>query len=125
MFRHPLIRGCEAADLVWRADAHSAREARSPTRRGFGTLAVSVPGSALRLPDDLVGNFGVILFCPYCNAQLSAFQRSLKRLADIGARVAALSVDDEATTQDLIAKHGPHLTDRPSVRPSASGEAGA
>jgi peroxiredoxin len=77
----------------------------------FPPLTVRRPGGGtLRLPDDLVGHFGVILFyrgswCPYCNAQLSAFQRSLDRLADIGALVAALSVDDEATTQDLIARH--------------------
>ena len=62
------------------------------------------------MPDDLVGHFGVILlyrgsWCPYCNAQLSAFQHSLDRLANIGAQVAALSVDDETTTQDLIARH--------------------
>lgn len=78
----------------------------------FPALTASLPGGrALRLPDDLAGHFGVVLFyrgswCPYCNAQLSAFQRSLDRLADIGVRVAALSVDDEATTQDLIARHG-------------------
>jgi peroxiredoxin len=78
----------------------------------FPPLSVARPGGGtLRLPDDLAGHFGVILFyrgswCPYCNAQLSAFQRSLDRLADIGAEVAALSVDDEATTQDLIARHG-------------------
>jgi peroxiredoxin len=77
----------------------------------FPPLTMRRPGGGtLRLPDDLVGHFGVILFyrgswCPYCNAQLSAFQRSLDRLADIGALVAALSVDDEATTQDLIARH--------------------
>ena len=68
-------------------------------------------GSPLRLPDDLAGHFSVILFyrgswCPYCNAQLRAFQRSLDRFADIGILVAALSVDDEATTKNLIAKHG-------------------
>ena len=78
----------------------------------FPALTVARPGGGtLRLPDDLAGHFGVILFyrgswCPYCNAQLSAFQRSLDRLADIDTLVAALSVDDEATTQDLIAKHG-------------------
>jgi peroxiredoxin len=78
----------------------------------FPALTTARPGGGtLRLPDDLAGHFGVILFyrgswCPYCNAQLSAFQRSLDRLADIGAQVAALSVDDEATTQDLIARHG-------------------
>jgi peroxiredoxin len=43
---------------------------------------------------------------PYCNAQLRAFQRSLDRLADMDTLVIALSVDDEATTRDLIAKHG-------------------
>jgi peroxiredoxin len=78
----------------------------------FPALTVARPGGGtLTLPDDLAGHFGVILFyrgswCPYCNAQLSAFQRSLDRLSDIGAQVAALSVDDEATTQDLIARHG-------------------
>jgi peroxiredoxin len=67
-------------------------------------------GGTLRLPDDLAGHFGVILFyrgswCPYCNAQLSAFQHSLNRLTDIRAQVVALSVDDEASTQDLITRH--------------------
>jgi peroxiredoxin len=68
-------------------------------------------GGTLRLPGDMVGHFGIVLlyrgsWCPYCNAQLSSFQRSLDHLADIGAQVAALSVDDEAITQDLIARHG-------------------
>jgi peroxiredoxin len=78
----------------------------------FPALTVArTGGGTLHLPDDLVGHFGVILlyrgsWCPYCNAQLSAFQHSLDRLADIGAQVAALSVDDETTTQDLIARHG-------------------
>jgi peroxiredoxin len=53
----------------------------------------------------------VILFyrgswCPYCNAQLCAFGRSLDHLTSLGIEVAALSVDDEASTQELIAKHG-------------------
>lgn len=78
----------------------------------FPTLTVAeVGGGTLRLPDELAGNFGVILFyrgswCPYCNAQLSAFQRAMDGLTDNGALVAALSVDDEATSQDLVAKHG-------------------
>ncbi len=81
-------------------------------RDQFPALTVARPGGGtLRLPDDLADHFGVILFyrgswCPYCNAQLSAFQRSLDYLADIDTLVAALSVDDEATTQDLIAKRG-------------------
>lgn len=81
-------------------------------RDQFPALTVARPGGGtLRLPDDLAGHFGVILFyrgswCPYCNAQLSAFQRSLDHLADIDTLVAALSVDDEATTQGLIARRG-------------------
>src|ERR1700733_2959919 len=78
----------------------------------FPALTVSLPGGrALRLPDDLAGHFGVVLFyrgswCPYCNAQLKACQRALDDLAEMDVTVVALSVDDEATTQELIAKHG-------------------
>ena len=78
----------------------------------FPALTVALPeGRALRLPDALAGHYGVVLFyrgswCPYCNAQLRAFQRSLDRFADMDTLVIALSVDDEATTRDLIAKHG-------------------
>jgi peroxiredoxin len=78
----------------------------------FPSLEVpAAGGGTISLPGDLAGSYGVVLvyrgsWCPYCNAQLSAFQRSLDRLTDIGALVAALSVDDEATTQDLIARHG-------------------
>jgi peroxiredoxin len=77
----------------------------------FPTLSVAlVGGDALSLPDALAGNVGVILFyrgswCPYCNAQLRAFQRASDSFADVDAKVVALSVDDEATTAELIAKH--------------------
>ena len=78
----------------------------------FPALTIALPGGrTLRLPDALAGHFGVILlhrgsWCPYCNAPLSAFQRSLGRLAPLDVSVAGLSVDDEAATQALIAKHG-------------------
>jgi alkyl hydroperoxide reductase subunit AhpC len=45
-------------------------------------------------------------WCPYCNAQLRAFQRAKDQLAEVGAQVVALSVDDEAATAELIARHG-------------------
>jgi peroxiredoxin len=45
-------------------------------------------------------------WCPYCNAQLRAFQRAKDSLAEINTTVVALSVDDEATTAELIARHG-------------------
>jgi peroxiredoxin len=78
----------------------------------FPRLTVPVVGGgALSLPEAVAGHFGVVLFyrgawCPYCNAQLSAFQRAKERLAAVDAAVVALSVDDEATTAGLTAKHG-------------------
>jgi peroxiredoxin len=78
----------------------------------FPALSLTPPGGpALRLPDAFAGDFSVVLFfrgswCPYCNAQLRAFQRASDALADTGVKVAALSVDDERTTAELIEKHG-------------------
>jgi len=78
----------------------------------FPALTLTPPGGpALWLPDAFAGDFGVVLFfrgawCPYCNAQLRAFQRAGDGLAETGIKVAALSVDDERTTAELIAKHG-------------------
>ena len=78
----------------------------------FPTLNVPLAGGeTLSLPDALAGGFGVVLFyrgawCPYCNAQLRAFQRASDRLAEVGAKVVAFSVDDEATTGEVVAKHG-------------------
>jgi peroxiredoxin len=64
----------------------------------------------LTLPDAFAGDFAVVLlyrgsWCPYCNAQLRAFERASQALADNGIRVAALSVDDKDTTAALVAKH--------------------
>ena len=78
----------------------------------FPRLTITVPGGqTLAVPDAFAGDYAVVLFyrgswCPYCNAQLRAFQRSGQALADADVRVAALSVDDEVTTAELIAKHG-------------------
>ena len=78
----------------------------------FPELTLTVPdGQTVTVPEAFAGQFGVLLFyrgswCPYCNAQLRAFQRAGGVLADAGVRVAALSVDDEAATAALIAKHG-------------------
>jgi peroxiredoxin len=78
----------------------------------FPVLTVTPAGQpALELPEALAGRYGVVLFfrgawCPYCNAQLRAFERAHDSLAAQDITVVALSVDDEATTQALIAKHG-------------------
>jgi peroxiredoxin len=45
-------------------------------------------------------------WCPYCNAQLRAFQRAGDTLERLDVKVVALSVDDEQATRELIAKHG-------------------
>ena len=77
----------------------------------FPRLAITtVDGRALTLPDAFAGDFAVVLFyrgawCPYCNAQLRAFERARQTLADAGVRVVALSVDDKETTAALVAKH--------------------
>jgi peroxiredoxin len=77
----------------------------------FPTLSLHTPGGGtVVLPDAFAGGFGVVLFyrgswCPYCNGQLRAFQRAGQNLTEAGIGIAALSVDDEATTADLIAKH--------------------
>ena len=76
----------------------------------FPALTIKRPGGdEVELP--LPGEYTVVLFyrggwCPYCNAQLRAFQRAHDTLAELGVRVVALSIDDEATTQTTIDKHG-------------------
>lgn len=67
-------------------------------------------GRSLVVPKEFSGDFGVILFfrgawCPYCNAQLRAFQRKRATLADLGVRLVALSTDTEQDTAELIEKH--------------------
>jgi peroxiredoxin len=77
----------------------------------FPRLTISTTdGQSLTLPDAFAGDFAVVLFyrggwCPYCNAQLRAFERASQALADNGIRVAALSVDDQESTAALVEKH--------------------
>lgn len=77
----------------------------------FPQLSMSLTdGTTLTVPDAFAGGFGVVLFyrgswCPYCNAQLRAFERAADTLGSLGVKVAALSVDDEQTTAALVAKH--------------------
>jgi peroxiredoxin len=77
----------------------------------FPRLTISTTdGQALTLPDAFAGDFAAVLFyrgswCPYCNAQLRAFELARQTLADNGIRAAALSVDDQETTAALVARH--------------------
>jgi peroxiredoxin len=76
----------------------------------FPELTLTVPGGkTVPVPKTFAGQYGVMLiyrgsWCPYCNAQLRAFQRAGDTLAGAGISVAALSVDDEEATAALIAK---------------------
>ena len=78
----------------------------------FPALTVSLPGGrTLRLPDDLAGHFGVILFyrgswCPYCNAQLSAFQRAWTASRRWMSRSWRCRWTTRPPRRELIAKHG-------------------
>jgi peroxiredoxin len=70
----------------------------------------AVGGGMIKLPESLAGSFGVVLiyrgaWCPFCNTQLAAFERATEKLAGLGVKVIAFSVDDEATTAQLVAKH--------------------
>ena len=77
----------------------------------FPHLAIKrVGGGCLSLPDDVAGAYAVILvyrgsWCPYCNAQLAGFARAESKLAELGIKVVALSVDDEPTSAALAEKH--------------------
>jgi peroxiredoxin len=78
----------------------------------FPQLTLTVPGGkTIQVPGAFAGDFAVVLFnrgawCPYCAAQLRAFQRAADSLAEAGVRVAALWVDNEETTAEFIAENG-------------------
>ena len=87
---------------------------RTPLAPGdpFPPITVALPGGeSLDLPSALSGHHVVVLlyrgsWCPYCNAQLHAFQRAHDKLAELDVRVVALSVDDEDMTDALVDEHG-------------------
>ena len=78
----------------------------------FPQLTLTVPGgNTIQVPGSFAGDYGVVLFnrgawCPYCAAQLRAFQRAGDSLAGAGIGVAALWADDEETTAEFTARHG-------------------
>ena len=100
--------------LPCRTPRSSAAEALAHGSECRVAASASGPGSPRQLARTaagrrFAGQFGVVLFyrgawCPYCNAQLRAFQRASPTLADAGVQVVALSVDDEVATAGLIAK---------------------
>ena len=107
---------CEIWDVADDTSSRSGSTHGTTTRLRpgdtFPSLTITpADGLLLELPGAFAGHFGVVLlyrggWCPYCNAQLRAFQRAADQLADLDIRVVALSVDDEATTRQTIAKYG-------------------
>ena len=70
----------------------------------------TVRDGTLSVTHHLAGRYGVVLmyrgsWCPYCNAQLSAFARAKQKLDELGIRVVALSVDNNAEAATLVEKH--------------------
>jgi peroxiredoxin len=70
----------------------------------------TVLDGALSVTHHLAGHYGVVLmyrgsWCPYCNAQLSAFARAKQKLDELGIRVVALSVDGNSEAATLVEKH--------------------
>lgn len=70
----------------------------------------AVGGGVIKLPDDLAGSFSVVLiyrghWCPFCNEQLAAFTKAYRSFAQGRINIVAFSVEDEATTRELISKH--------------------
>jgi peroxiredoxin len=70
----------------------------------------TVADGAVSVVQHLAGHYGVILmyrgsWCPYCNAQLSAFARAKEKLDELGIRVVAMSVDDKIDAGTLVEKH--------------------
>lgn len=80
----------------------------------FPTLTFArAGGGEVRLPGDLAGGFGVILFhrgawCPYCNAQLAAYEAAGHEFAREHIKVISVSADDRETSEALVEKH--HLS---------------
>lgn len=76
----------------------------------FPSISIDlVDGTTVDTAAAADGRYRVVLFyrgswCPFCNAQLRAFQRALPDLANVNTDVLAVSVDDQKTTQALVEK---------------------
>ena len=77
----------------------------------FPELSLTVPGGAtVKVPETFDGQFGAMLFygliVPLLQRRAARLPARQRRPGRCGRSVAALSVDDEATTASLIARHG-------------------
>ena len=70
----------------------------------------AVSGSEVSLRDYVAGAWSVVLFyrgnwCPFCNAQLSAYQRKSADLEQLGVRVIAISADTAEEARKTVERH--------------------
>ncbi|TQF33372.1 redoxin domain-containing protein [Bradyrhizobium sp. UNPA324] len=70
----------------------------------------TVADGTVSVAPHLAGHHGVVLiyrgsWCPYCNAQLSAFARAKEKLDELAIKVVAMSVDDKIDAATLVEKH--------------------
>ena len=78
----------------------------------FPAITVNaVTGGTVLVQEYFDGGYGVVLlyrgaWCPYCNAQLSAFARAHDALSALGVRVVAVSADDAPTAVGTVEKYG-------------------
>jgi peroxiredoxin len=78
----------------------------------FPTLELTLTdGRRLTLPADLSQPYNVVLvnrgaWCPYCMAQLKAFQSGLANLAQAGIGVVSLSADAREQASAVVVEHG-------------------
>jgi peroxiredoxin len=73
----------------------------------------SVSGDTVSLSEYAKGAWSIVLFyrgnwCPFCNAQLNAFQRKLPEFEKLGVRIIAISADPLDEAKQTVEKH--HLT---------------
>ncbi|MEV6889509.1 redoxin domain-containing protein [Kribbella sp. NPDC051137] len=77
----------------------------------FPSLVVDrVGGGEIVLPDDLRGQYGVVLFnrgswCPFCVTQLKGFTRALPDLDAVGAAVVSISADPKDDASTMVDSH--------------------
>ena len=77
---------------------------------GFPAMTLNAAEKIVSLPHDHAGSFGLVLayrgaWCPFCTAQLADFAQAWDALSGAGVKMAALSVEDEATARSVIDKH--------------------
>lgn len=73
----------------------------------------SVSHGTVSLSEYLKGAWSIVLFyrgnwCPFCNAQLNAYQRKLPEFEKLGVRIVAISADPPDEAKQTVEKH--HLS---------------